>query len=62
MPKMIDKFNDYNEAKIEAAKEYLMEYLDFDLNELNTFKITDMQVSGKGDNVLYIAIVLKILK
>ena len=56
----IDKFNlitgDYEEAKIEAAKEYLINILGYHLAELQMVNITDTQVSSKGDNVLYIAV------
>ena len=56
----IDKFNmitgDYEEAKREAAKEYLINILGFELDELETFSITDTQVSKNADDVLYIAI------
>ena len=59
----INKFNvitgDYEEAKREAAREYLINILGFEMGELEMFMITDTQVSGKGDNVLYIGEIRK---
>ena len=58
--KSINKFNveteNYSDAKIEAAREYLVNLLGFNNEELDTFSITDTQVSSKGDDVLYIAV------
>ena len=45
----------YNEAKKMADREYLENVLMFDEDEMKTVKITDTQVSKKGDDVLYIA-------
>ena len=56
----IDKFNtitgDYTDAKVEAAKEYLINYLGFDINDFDNFRITDTQTSNKNDEVLYISV------
>ena len=51
-----EQSKDYNKAKIEAAKEYLEEYLDFDEEDFKYCNITDTQMSGKRDDVMYIAL------
>ena len=55
----IDKFNiitgDYNEAKKEAAKEYLINILGFEPEEFEHIDITDTQTSNNSENILYIA-------
>ena len=47
--------NNYSEAKVKAAYEFLEHYLKFDSAELNEIDIIDTQISGKGDDTLYVS-------
>ena len=48
--------NTFAEAKILAAQEFLQHYLDYTDGEISEIKITETQISNKGDNTLYISL------
>ena len=50
------KSGNYTKAKTLAANEYLEKILLFDEEDMEDVKITDTQISKKGDDVLYIAV------
>ena len=46
----------FAEAKVKAANEFFEHYLKFDREEIAEMDIIDTQVSGKGDDTLYISL------
>ena len=57
--KDIEKHNkvlkDYKKAKTKAAKDFLVEFVKYNEDEIREIYIISTQISGKGDNTLYLA-------
>ena len=49
-----EKAGDLNTARKDAVKKFLVDYLQFDKEDLETTEIIDTKVSPKGDNTVYV--------
>ena len=45
----------FNDAKLEAVKEFLQHYLKFDTDKIENLSINETQMSAKSDGIIYVA-------